>query len=423
MKGLEALTEALLRATDRIYTVPGFPITELGKNTKAEMVINEKTALEYALGDSLMGRRAAVIIKNVGVNACADPLLQATAQGLVGGIVLVAGDDPDALGSQTSQDSRYYGELAELPVIEPDPVTCYSGVEAILQASEQFSRVGMLRITPHILESEVSGTPVPRRSGKGRLSDRVWTMYGRVTAAEELYRELFSWSELSPLNRWKGKTAGIGAEKGESRIVTVNPLPSRASVITRVNEHGRPFVRDHIGQKPPVPQERPQRMEDRGFYRTFCRNCPFQLLLSLIKEADLHPICDAGCSVLAMNPPYSMGVASYGMGASIAVAARSTGVTLIGDYALMHSGLNALIDVYEKQLPLLCVVMRNSCTAMTGKQETFDIRSYLSWADPVLCNAGDEGVLREAITKPDRPSVVIVDGVCPEGAEHETVEC
>ena len=102
------------------YTVPGFPITGLGTITGAELVINEKTALEYALGDSLTGKRAAVIIKNVGVNACADSLLQATAQGLIGGVLLIAGDDPDAHGSQTAQDSRYYGEaLQYLPVIEP----------------------------------------------------------------------------------------------------------------------------------------------------------------------------------------------------------------------------------------------------------------------------------------------------------------
>ena len=153
MKGVDALADAILRYTDRQYTVPGFPITGLGTITGAELVINEKTALEYALGDSLTGKRAAVIIKNVGVNACADPLLQATAQGLIGGVLLIAGDDPDAHGSQTAQDSRYYGELAELPVIEPDSSTCYAGVEAALEASEQFSRVAMLRLTPHLLDT------------------------------------------------------------------------------------------------------------------------------------------------------------------------------------------------------------------------------------------------------------------------------
>ena len=157
MKGVDVITRALLACTDRQYTVPGFPITELGERTGAELVINEKTALEYALGDSLSGRRAAVIIKNVGVNACADPLLQATAQGLIGGVILVAGDDPEAKGSQTAQDSRYYGELAELPVIEPDETTCYAGVEAALEASEEFSRVAMLRLTPQILEAGGNG--------------------------------------------------------------------------------------------------------------------------------------------------------------------------------------------------------------------------------------------------------------------------
>jgi len=66
VKGVDVITRALLACTDRQYTVPGFPITDLGERTGAELVINEKTALEYALGDSLSGRRAAVIIKMSG---------------------------------------------------------------------------------------------------------------------------------------------------------------------------------------------------------------------------------------------------------------------------------------------------------------------------------------------------------------------
>jgi indolepyruvate ferredoxin oxidoreductase, alpha subunit len=377
MKGCDALAEAILTSSDRLYTVPGYPITELGALTHAEMVINEKTALEYALGDSISKRRAAVIIKNVGLNACADPLLQATAQGLVSGVVIIVGDDPDARGSQTAQDSRYYGELAELPVIEPDETTCFSGLEAAFQASEQFSRVALLRLTPQILEAEVTHNPVSRNDLAGRISPRTWTMNGRVTAAEELYRTMFAWSDASSLNRWKGGSLGAGAAPGDSRVVTVHPLPSQADGMHPVHEFGRTFVRDHRGIQPPVPQKRPQAMEDRGFYRTFCHDCPFKTVLTLLKERDMHMICDAGCSVLGMTPPFELGVASYGMGASIAVAARSTGVALIGDYALLHSGLNALVDVYEKNLPLLCIVMKNNCTAMTGKQPTYDPVPYL----------------------------------------------
>jgi indolepyruvate ferredoxin oxidoreductase alpha subunit len=422
MKGVDVITRALLACTDRQYTVPGFPITMLGERTRAELVINEKTALEYALGDSLSGRRAAVIIKNVGVNACADPLLQATTQGLIGGVILVAGDDPEAKGSQTAQDSRYYGELAELPVIEPDETTCYAGVEAALEASEEFSRVAILRLTPQILDGEVSCNPVPRNDRKGRLSDRTWTMNGRVTAAEELYRTMFAWSDRSSLNEWKGEPAGVGAAPGNSRIVTVHPLPVQAAGMHEVHEYGRTFVRDHRAIQPPPPQKRPQKREDRGYYRTFCTACPFKPLMNILQERSMNVICDAGCSVLGMNPPYELGVASYGMGASIAVAARSTQVALIGDYGLLHSGLNALIDVYEKRIPLLCIVMNNKCTAMTGKQPAYDPVPYIRWANPVICCADDELTLKQELVVTDRPRTLVIEGNCPEGSSHETVE-
>ena len=423
MKGVEAVADALQRSADRLYTIPGFPITDLGALCNAELVINEKTALEYALGDSLMGRRAAVIIKNVGVNACADPLLQATAQGLVSGVLVVAGDDPDSVGSQTAQDSRYYGEIAELPVIEPDATMIYPAVEAALQASEQFSRVSMLRLTPPVLDAEAVKNPVPRKNGRGRLSERSWTMNGRVTASETLYRTMFSWSSESSLNRWDGEPAGTGAAPGKTRILTVNPPPHQTAGIQEIREMGRPFARDHRGVLPPVPQERPQSLEDRGFYRTFCRNCPFHPMMKIMKERKMAMICDAGCSVFGMTRPYELGLASYGMGASIAVAARSTKVALIGDYALLHSGLNALIDVYEKRLPLLCIVMKNDCTAMTGKQPAYDPLPYLQWAGPVICRAEDESTLERELVVTDTPRVLVVTGVCPEGSTHEIVEC
>jgi TPP-dependent indolepyruvate ferredoxin oxidoreductase alpha subunit len=124
-----------------------------------------------------------------------------------------------------------------------------------------------------------------------------------------------------------------------------------------------------------------------------------------------------------MTPPFEIGVASYGMGASIAVAARSTRVALIGDYALLHSGLNALIDVYRKKLPLLCIVMKNDCAAMTGKQPAYDPLPYLAWADPVICSAGDEKTMRRELVVTDTPRTLVVTGTCPEGCSHETVEC
>jgi TPP-dependent indolepyruvate ferredoxin oxidoreductase alpha subunit len=122
-----------------------------------------------------------------------------------------------------------------------------------------------------------------------------------------------------------------------------------------------------------------------------------------------------------MTPPYALGVASYGMGSSIAVAARSTGIALIGDYALLHSGLNALIDVYEKRLPLLCIVLVNRCAAMTGKQPSPDPVPYIGWAAPEICRAEDIHALTQVIQPVDRPFTVIVEGSCPAGAQHQMI--
>ena len=116
-------------------------------------------------------------------------------------------------------------------------------------------------------------------------------------------------------------------------------------------------------------------------------------MMDILKDRNMLMICDAGCSVLGMTPPYELGVASYGMGASIAVAARSTNFALIGDYALLHSGLNALVDVYEKHLPLLCIIMKNNCTAMTGKQPAYDPVPFLSSANSAICRADDRKTL------------------------------
>ena len=123
------------------------------------------------------------------------------------------------------------------------------------------------------------------------------------------------------------------------------------------------------------------------------------------------------------EPPYTRsrelwhGVIDWGGGSEV------PRVALTGDYALLHRGLPALIDVYEKKSPLLCIVMKNNCMAMTGGQQSYDITPYMAWASPVTCRADDERKLRDLIRFPESPLAVIIEGNCPEGRHHETVEC
>ena len=106
-----------------------------------------------------------------------DPFVEATTQGLIAGVVIVAGDDPLAEGSQNAQETRYYGELAEVPVIEPGPDNIHEAVEEAFRASESFSRIG-LRLTPDLLGAEVTPGNTERK-GKNRGGCPVTTHHER----------------------------------------------------------------------------------------------------------------------------------------------------------------------------------------------------------------------------------------------------
>jgi indolepyruvate ferredoxin oxidoreductase alpha subunit len=366
MNGFEVLAGALLNAGDRFYTVPGYPITELGAMIEAESVVGEKVALEYAIGDSLVGKRAAVIMKNVGLNSCADPLIEATSQGIIGGIVIIAGDDPGAEGSTNTQDSRYYGELGQLPVLEPGPSSCAESVEAAFSASEQFSRIALIRVTPELLYAPASQKNIRKNPGKGSLAPPGLTMKGRAARADVLLAAMFAWSENHKLNRFFGGIMGVGAVQADSELVMVYPPPERIRSYKEIREIGRPFVQEHRNVEPPSIPGEPETIEARGYCRTFCPGCPFLTVIDILKIRKMTVVADAGCSILTLNPPYRLGIANYGLGTAIGVAAKSTGVALIGDYALVHSGIQSLIDVYEKNIPLLCIVLNNRCMGMTG---------------------------------------------------------
>jgi TPP-dependent indolepyruvate ferredoxin oxidoreductase alpha subunit len=425
MKGEEVLARAFRSSADRFYAIPGHPVTVLARILSAELVVNEKVALEYALGESLEGRRTAVVVKNVGLNACADPLVNATTQGLRAGVVVVAGDDLEAKGSQNVQDSRYYGEIAQVPVLEPDRRTCAAAVEEAFRASERFSRVAILRVTTPLLEGDCEPDRVERKNLTGSLADPDLTMRGRTMAADRGTRELFRWSRENHLNRQgKGGSGTVGAATGagNGRVVTVYPPPAPPESLTNFSELGRPFLQEHRFLEPPPDPGEPERFSTRGYARTFCPRCPFKGVMEVLRNHGLRAICDMGCSVLAMNPPYRVGIAAYGLGSAIGVAARSTGVALCGDFALLHSGLNALVDVYERRLPLLCIVLKNNRLGMTGGQPGYDPLPYLGWAQPSVIPA-DHPDLPLLLRKAREPRTVVVEGTCPEGESYERVAC
>ena len=126
--GDEAVGQAALDAAIRgAFSYPGTPATEIFEyitahadgRVSAMWSANEKVAYEEALGMSYTGNRALVSMKHVGLNVAADPFINSALTGVNGGLVLVVADDPGMHSSQNEQDSRFYGEFAQVPILEP----------------------------------------------------------------------------------------------------------------------------------------------------------------------------------------------------------------------------------------------------------------------------------------------------------------
>jgi indolepyruvate ferredoxin oxidoreductase alpha subunit len=84
---------------------------------------------------------------------------------------------------------------------------------------------------------------------------------------------------------------------------------------------------------------------------------------------------DVGSSVKLCYPPYNGADVALCLGSAISVAggsARHEGpsIAVVGDYGLMHSGIEALIDVVRRHLPVLVLLLANGVSAQTGNQPT-----------------------------------------------------
>jgi len=121
---------------------------ELGLSTYIEWSTNEKVAFDNALAASLTGKRAAVAMKQVGLNVASDSLMSAAYTGVVGGLVVISCDDPGPHSSQTEQDSRFHAMFAKIPVFDPStPQEAKDMVKAAFELSEEFQIPVLLRPT------------------------------------------------------------------------------------------------------------------------------------------------------------------------------------------------------------------------------------------------------------------------------------
>jgi indolepyruvate ferredoxin oxidoreductase alpha subunit len=160
------------------YGYPGTPSTEIMEfligafehsgRPAARWCVNEKTALEGALGVSFAGRRAMVTMKHVGLNVAADPFINAALLNINGGLVVAAADDPGMHSSQNEQDSRFYADFALLPCLEPcNQQEAYDMTREAFALSEKYHVPVLIRMVTRLsharaaIETSQPDTPAP----------------------------------------------------------------------------------------------------------------------------------------------------------------------------------------------------------------------------------------------------------------------
>lgn len=138
----------LLNASEAKTLDSGAAASEIIPDYSARWLTNEKVALETALGASVSGRRSLVLVKHVGMNLLSDPLITSVTHTIGAGLVIIAGDDPGAKGSQNEQDSRWYGRIAEIAVFDPgSSYTAYIALRRAYELSEETRTPVLLRVT------------------------------------------------------------------------------------------------------------------------------------------------------------------------------------------------------------------------------------------------------------------------------------
>ena len=389
LSGNAAIARGALEAGISLaISYPGTPATEileyLAQNFSgdAEWAVNEKVALETAIGTSYAGKRALCSMKHVGLNVASDPLMTAAYLGTRGGLVLAVADDPGAYSSQNEQDSRYYAKFAKIPCLEPaDSQEAKDMTSIAFDLSEEMGLPVMVRTVTRIAHAlSPVKTGALRKENPLNLKkdpERLLAIPSNVLRCHRILNEkqerLKKWIDLSDLNqifKQKQKTGiiacGIGCayarEYGSDfALLKISAYPFSESLIARftaelkevwVLEEGEPLVEevarkysarvrgkisgeitregelgpDALAEYIPKGAKTGEKhfSEERLPVRppVMCGGCPHrELYKSLRKAGPDFTTGDIGCYTLGASPPLSAMDTCLCMGASISKAA------------------------------------------------------------------------------------------------------
>jgi indolepyruvate ferredoxin oxidoreductase alpha subunit len=234
MLGNEAIARGAIEGgVEAVFAYPGTPssevVEELASHAKevgyyTEWSINEKVAIDSALGSAIVGSRTLCAMKNAGLNVAMDTYMTMGYGGVRGGLIIVVADDPGAFYSSNEQDTRFAARYANILCLEPS--SSQEAKDMAKQAFEYSERSELpvhLRTCTRISHSSgdvVLGEIPPRRGFRAfdkhwKLPYR-WNVYGPPSAVDKhrwlLDRQplLEEMSENSPFNELTIKDSKVG---------------------------------------------------------------------------------------------------------------------------------------------------------------------------------------------------------------------
>jgi indolepyruvate ferredoxin oxidoreductase alpha subunit len=232
LSGNEAIARGAYEYGIKVATgYPGTPSSEILENVAkykemySEWSVNEKVAMDVAVGAAYAGRRAMVTMKQVGMNVAADSFFYPVYTGVKGGLLIVTADDPGMFSSQNEQDNRHYARFAKMPMFEPaDSQEAKDFVGIGLDVSEEWDTPVLLRVVMRVSHSaspvqlgertcdDTALTPPLERNPHKLVSTCLWARK-RHPVMEARLKKLAELASTFPFNHleWGDRKLGIMA--------------------------------------------------------------------------------------------------------------------------------------------------------------------------------------------------------------------
>src|ERR1017187_8544636 len=419
-EGILAVTKALLQSgVSYVAGYQGAPISHLmdvltdSNDILRELgVLFEHSASEAAAAATLAASvnyplRGAVTFKStVGTNVASDALANLASGGVLGGALIVVGEDYGEGSSIMQERSHAFAMKSQMWLLDPRP-----NLPSIVRAVERGFALSEATNKPVLLELPIRALELLGLSDAfGNTSVPLYVLNVTYPLVDEEIQR-FCASKRAVLLIEEGqpdfieqnlhtilRKAGMGARVHGKDLLPMAGEYTAAVIIQGILKFVELYAprlinRGHLPSvvRPPVAPavlppviESLQALEQQVHPRppSFCTGCPERPIFTAIKlvERELgshHISCDIGCHLFSILPPFNLGATTMGYGLGWAGAAAfntkesdQRTISIMGDGGFWHNGLTSGVGnaVFNRSDSLL-VVVDNSYTAATGGQD------------------------------------------------------